>query len=219
MLSLRRWQSGTAVLLSLGIFSTVAAPLTLLATPSPVLAQSQVTVATIPAGTIIPVRSEDAKKILVTPTETSPLTLIVRSDIRAPLGAILIPAGSQVKGQLQPTGNGQQFVATQIILPSSKVLTTDARSQVVTRTETIRKGVKPTSVAVGTVVGAGAATALSAIFGGGSRGIKAWRVLAGAGTGAVAGSLTGLRKTTLISIDPNTDLDLTLQSSLTITYP
>lgn len=219
MLSLRRWQSGTAILLSLGIISAVTTPVVVVSTSTPVLAQSQVSIATIPAGTVIPLRSDDAKKILVTPTETSPLTLMVRSDIRAPLGAILIPAGSEVKGQLQPAGNGQQFIVSQIILPGSKVLTPDAKSQVVTRTESIRRGVKPTSIAIGTVAGAGAATALSAIFGGGARGIKAWRVLAGAGTGAVAGTLIGLRKVTLISVDPNADLDVTLQSSLTITYP
>ncbi len=211
-------QSGAVVLMSLGMLTTVVAPSAILFS-TPAFAQNQVTVATIPSGTTIPTRFEGGTKILVTPTETTPLTLTTTTDVRAPLGAILIPAGSKIKGQLQPASGGQQFVGTQIILPNSKVLAADTASKVVTKTESIRKGVKAKPVLVGTVVGAGAAAGLSAIFGGGGKGITPWRVLAGAGTGAAAGALTGLRKVDLISIDPNSDLTVTLQSSLAITYP
>jgi hypothetical protein len=177
----------------------------------PALAQST---ATVQAGTLIPTRYE-GKKILVTPTETAPVTLIVDQDIKAPLGAVLIPAGSQVKGQLQPAEGGSQFVASQIILPDGKQLTVDATSKVVTRKETIKKGPQASSILIGTAVGAGAATALSAIFGD----VSLWKVLVGAGGGALAGTFLGRKSVELVSVNPNEDLDLTLRSNLVITYP
>jgi hypothetical protein len=214
MSNLSRLHSGAAVLM----LTTVALPTTLLFS-RPAVAQGQVTITTIPAGTAIPARYDGATKILVDPKETTPLTLTVTSDVRGALGAILIPAGSKVKGQLQPASGGQQFVGTQITLPNSKVLNGETQSAVITKTESYRKGPKATPIVAGTVVGAAAATGLSALFGGGGKGVKAWRVLAGAGTGAIAGTLYGIRKVDVIAIDPNNDLNLTLKSSLPITYP
>jgi hypothetical protein len=184
--------------------------------PAPAFAQYQ---ATVPSGTVIQVRYKDGDKIMVTPEETAPVDLIVAKDIKAPLGAILVPAGSTIKGQLQPAEGGSQYVASQIILPNGKQLPLDATSQVVTRKEEVRKGPRARSILVGTAVGAGAATALSTIFGGGLRGVKAWRVLAGAGAGAIGGTLLGRRKVELVSIQPSQDLALTLRSNLLVSDP
>ncbi|WP_052128781.1 hypothetical protein [Neosynechococcus sphagnicola] len=128
------WQSGTALLATLGLSTGIIAPLML---PVPVLAQTQ---STLPAGTTIPIRYDQGDKILVTPTETTPVTLIVTQEIRAPLGTTLIPAGSMVKGDLQPGGGGgSRYVAKQVTLPNGRTLALDATSQVVTRTEVIKK--------------------------------------------------------------------------------
>ena len=56
------------------------------------------------------------------------------------------------------------------------------------------------------------ATVLAEVFGD----IDALEVLGGAGAGAVAGLLLGGNEVELISIDPNNDLDLILQTNLTV---
>ena len=57
-----------------------------------------------------------------------------------------------------------------------------------------------------------AATVLSEIFGD----IDALEILGGAGAGAIGGLLLGGNEAELVSIDPNNDLDLTLETDLTI---
>jgi hypothetical protein len=222
MIPVSSWRAKTALLIALSLTSSSIAPFTLSTTPAfaqRIIAQSQVVV---PAGTTIAVEyteTKNADKIVVTPTETAPLSLTVKTDVKAPMGAILIPAGSTVKGQLQPANGGTQYVATEIILPNNgKKLAVNATSQVVTRQETIRKGAKTTTILAGTVAGAGAAAALSGIIGGG-KSITPLRVLAGAGVGTAAGAVLGRRKVDVIVVKPNEDLTLTLQSNLVITYP
>jgi hypothetical protein len=213
MRMIKCFQASSAALIIFGMTPTFASPSFSL--PMSTLAQSN---RVVPAGTIIPVRDLKAKKILLAPNETSKLTLVVSADVLSPSGRVAIPAGSKVSGQLQPTEGGSQFVASEIILLSGETLRMDATSQVVTRTESVKKGMKPTTIAAGTVIGAGAATALSAIFGGGASGVKWWRSLAGAGAGAVTSGFLFRQSVELISIDPNTDLDLTLQSRLVNPY-
>ena len=73
------------------------------------------------SGTSIPVKYLDAKKIVVSPKETAPLTLTVATDIKNNQGTLTIPAGSQVVGQLQPVDGGSEFVASQLIINGSAV--------------------------------------------------------------------------------------------------
>lgn len=213
MKTIKHLQAGSAALMIFAMAPTFAAPILL--SPMPALAQYNQFV---PAGTEIEVRDDNANKILVTPRETTPVTLTVASNVLSPNGSVVIPAGSKVKGQLQPADGGSQFIASQIILPSGRSLSVDATSQVVTRTETVKKGAKPSTIAMGTVIGAGAATALSALFGGGASGITWWRSLAGAGAGALTSGLISRKSVELISINPDTDLTLTLQSRLVNPY-
>ncbi|HEY9798156.1 MAG TPA: S-layer homology domain-containing protein, partial [Leptolyngbyaceae cyanobacterium] len=166
----------------------------------------------IPAETVIPVRFDEAEKIVVTPEETAPVTLTVAQDIRSSSGTILIPSGSQIEGNLQPTDGGTQFVAQDLILKNSRQrLPIEATSKVITETETIKKGTDTSGILKSAAIGAAAAAVLSDILGD----IDLREVLGGAGLGAIAGLLLGGREEAqVVVVYPDTDLDLTLESDL-----
>jgi hypothetical protein len=178
---------------------------------------------TVPEGFVIPVEYKE-EKILVTPEETVPITLSVAANVKDSRGNVLIPYGSEISGQIQPSDeessdeessneqSGSQFVAEEIVFPDGTSHSLDAVSNVVTRRETVKKGANAGDILEGAAIGAGAAAILSDIFGD----IETLEVLGGAGAGAIAGVLLGGNKAELVSIDPNNDLDLTLQSDLAI---
>jgi hypothetical protein len=168
----------------------------------------------IPAGTNIPVQYEEAEKILVTRQETLPLTVTVAANIRDRNGNLLIPFGSEIVGQIQPADNGSQFVAEYIILGQDREISLDASSRVITRTEVVDEGADAVTILQGTLVGTAAATLIAAVTG--DTAIATEEVLAGAALGTLGGWLFGGGQTELISINPNTDLTLTLQSPLDI---
>ena len=168
----------------------------------------------IPAGTTIPLEY-DKDKILVTKEETTPITLTVAANIRDRSRNTLIPYGTEVTGQIEPVGNGRSgsiFVADELIFADGTRQFINARSQPVTRTETVSRGKDAGDVLKGAAIGAAAAAVLSEIFGD----ISVGEVLGGAGLGAIAGLLLGGNEVELISIDPNQDLDITLDSDLTL---
>jgi hypothetical protein len=168
---------------------------------------------TIPRGFVIPIEYEE-EKILVTPEETVPVTLLVAADIKDRDRQVLIPYGSEIVGQIQPSEDepGSFFMADKIVFPDGTTEYIDAASEVITRTETVSKGADAGEIVKGAAIGGAAAAILSEIFGK----IDTVEVLGGAGAGALAGVLLGKKKTELISIDPNNDLDLTLLSSLSL---
>lgn len=168
---------------------------------------------TIPQGFVIPIEYEESK-ILVTPEETVPITLLVAADIKDRGRNILIPYGSEIAGQIQPSDDqaGSFFTAEQIIFPDGTTQPIEAVSEVVTRTETVKKGADAGDIVKGAAIGGAAAAVLSGIFGK----IDTIEVLGGAGAGALAGVLLGKNQAELVSIDPNNDLDLTLLRSLTV---
>ncbi len=168
---------------------------------------------TVPRGFVIPVEYEE-EKILVTPEETVPVTLLVAANVRDSRRNTLIPYGSEILGQIEPSDDqsGSLFVAQEIVFPDGTTQSIDAESEVVTRRETIKKGANAGDILKGAAIGGAAATVLAEIFGD----IDALEVLGGAGAGAVAGLLLGGNEVELVSIDPNNDLDLTLLSNLTV---
>lgn len=169
----------------------------------------------VPAGTQIPLMSEETQKILVLPEETMAISLKVAENVVDDRGRTLIPAGTEVTGQIQPYGGGSRFVAQSLIFPNGRQQYLNAVSQVVTRTEVVEQGVKGRSIVQGTLVGAAAATVLAAITG--DNAIATEEVLGGAGVGALGGWIFGPRRSQeLISINPNFDLDITLQSDLSL---
>ncbi|MEH2268888.1 MAG: S-layer homology domain-containing protein [Nostoc sp.] len=169
---------------------------------------------TIAQGTAIPVKYDKAEKILVTKDETSPLTLTVSQNVVTQDGAVVIPAGSQVIGQLKPATGGSQFVAEKLVLTSGQEYQLNATSDVITKTETVKKGTSLGSIIKNTVLGAGAATAVSAVTG--DRAIATEEVLGGAGIGALVGLFFGKNSVDLIAIDPNTDLQMTINQNLLV---
>lgn len=133
------------------------------------------------AGTSIPVQSS-AKRIIVTPDETAPLTLTVARNVTSSQGTVLIPAGSEVVGQLRPANGGSQFVASEVIINGRRT-PINASSDVITTQRNVRdRDFK--AIIGGAVLGAGAAAGIAAITGD----ISAAEVLTGAGVGVAAGA-------------------------------
>ncbi|MBW4521618.1 MAG: S-layer homology domain-containing protein [Scytolyngbya sp. HA4215-MV1] len=170
----------------------------------------------IPSGTVIPVKYTKAAKILLAQNEPkpTPLTLTVAQNIVTSKGVVLIPAGSEVVGELRIVQGGAQFVASELVLASGQRYPLGATSEVVTTTETIRKGASLGTVLKDTALGAAAAAGISAVTG--DRAIATEEVLAGAGVGALLGLFLGRDKVDLISIRPDTDLSLTLSQDLVL---
>ena len=168
----------------------------------------------IPAGTAIPVRFEGANKVLLAKNEPpTPFRMKIAQNVVTSQGQVLIPAGSDVIGQLITTPNGAQFTAGEIVLPDGKRLPINAASNLITKTETITKSPSTGKIVAGTVVGAGAAAGIAAVTG--DRNIKFYEVLPGAFVGAGLSFLFRDR-VDLFAINPNTDLLLTLNSDLAL---
>ncbi|HAC63459.1 MAG TPA: hypothetical protein DCF68_07935 [Cyanothece sp. UBA12306] len=173
----------------------------------------------IPSGTRIPLRHSNAEKILVTNEESLAVTLETAANIKNSYGDILVPAGSKVVGQIQPANGGAQFVAQEIMI-NEQAYPLYASSNVVTSTETINEGASVEEILGGTLAGSAAAAIIAGTTG--DRRIDALEVLAGAAVGTLAGwglpeaGIIGGGETEVISIDPNQDLTITLQSNLTL---
>jgi hypothetical protein len=225
MLSLKKFQSGTALAIALSMTSAGLAPLSLAAsanaTPAPyTLAQlfpSQRTAQQlrIPAGAVLPVTYDKGEKIVVAPNEKLPITLTISRNVRSSAGTLLIPSGSRVEGELRPATGGSQFVANTLVMTNGDRLPLDASSDVVTRKETISKGTNVGGILTGAAIGSGAAAIISGVTG--NRKITLGKVLIGTGAGALGGwLLAGQKKAEVVVIDPNTDLNLTLNSALAL---
>ena len=178
-------------------------------TPTPPV-QNQVR---IPAGNTIAVQyAKD--KILLGPDEKVPLVLNVAQNIANSQGTILIPAGTQVVGELRTVSGGAQFFASELVFANGQRKAINATSKVVTTTEKIDKGVNVGGLLQNAALGAAAAAAISAVTG--DRAIATEEVLGGAGVGALIGLFLGRNSVTLASVNPNTDLALTLNSDLSL---
>jgi outer membrane lipoprotein SlyB len=217
MASSQTWKAGTAALMAMAITTGTIAPMLTSTSANAQVVIGQASTVTIPAGVKIPV-AYDKEKILVTPTETVPLTLTVASNIVDSRKNVLIPAGTEVVGQLQPAKTynkkGSQFVAKKLVFSSGKEQTINATSPVVIRTEKIKKGTKTTTILQGAALGGAAAAAITGLTG--NRTIETLEVLGGAGLGAIASVFLGRREVEVVSINPETDLNLTLRSNLAL---
>jgi hypothetical protein len=162
------------------------------------------------------VRYDEAEKIVVLPDETAPVTLKIAANIKDNSGRILIPYGSELVGEIRPAGNGSRFVAQELKIPGASSQSINASSQVITRRETINKGASAGDILEGAAIGAAAASVIAGITG--DKAIATEEVLGGAGLGALGGLLLGKEEAEVISIDPNEDLDITLNSRLALSY-
>jgi hypothetical protein len=174
----------------------------------------------IPLGTRIPLRHQDVEKILVTNEESLEITLETAANVKDHYGNFLVPIGSKVMGFIQPANGGAQFVTREIIIDNQRY-PLYASSRVVTRTETINEGASVEEILGGTLAGSAAAAILAGTTG--DRRIDPLEVLIGAAAGTLAGwglpeiGLIGGGETEVISIYPNQDLAIILESNLTLT--
>ncbi|MEL4895312.1 hypothetical protein [Crocosphaera sp. Alani8] len=226
MLNLNNGKSGiaSAIALLMGItaispfYSLKPASAQLLPRPSQPSTPVNTSV-TIPAGTRIPMQFQNGERILVSPEETLSITLRTAATIRDGNRNVLIPAGSEVNGDIRPVNGGSQFIAREIIINGQRY-PFNATSRVVTRTETIREGASVGEILGGTVAGAGAAAIIAGVTG--DRRIDALEVLAGAAVGTLAGwglpeaGIIGGGEATVIAIEPAQDFVLTLQSNFSL---
>lgn len=215
MFSFNSYKSGTAALMALAIVTGATAPIV---TTTPASAQlfpqqQQTTQISIPTGTSIPVRYEQAEKIVVSPNETMPLTLKVAANIVNRSGSVLIPQGSLIVGELQPANGGSQFVAAELVTYQGRRQPINATSKVISTTQ-VSRGANTGNILKGAAVGSAAAAAIAGLTG--NRNISAGEVLVGTGAGAVGGLLLGRKKADVVVINPDTDLDVTLRSSLAL---
>ena len=165
----------------------------------------------IPSGNVLSVQySKD--KILLGPDERVPLSLSVSQNIVNSQGGMLIPTGTQVVGELRTVTGGAQFFANELVFANGQRTPINAVSKIVTTTERIDRGVSTGTLLRNTALGAAAAAAISAVTG--DRALATEEILGGAGIGALLGLFLGRDSVTLTSINPNTDLAVTLASDL-----
>lgn len=215
-------QSKIALMMALSMASSAVTPLLMSAparatsvsnTEAPLLAQrSAQNYAEIPAGTVIPIRYQKAEKIVLTPDETVPVTLTVARNLRASDGSLLVPAGSQIQGRLQPTEGGTQFVGDTLVLSNGRQIPIDASSQVITQQEEIRKETDTGSILKGAAIGGGASALIRGITG---NGFGVGTTLLGGAAGALGGYLLGKKSVKVVVIRPQRDLRVRLSSPLT----
>jgi hypothetical protein len=167
----------------------------------------------IPSGTVLPVKyGKDRILLGKNEPKPTPITLTVSQNIINAAGRVLIPAGSSVEGKLVVNKGAAQFMAEGLTMTNGQRYALDAMSEKITTTETIRKGASATGVIKGAALGGAAAAGITAVTG--DRNVNAWEVLAGTGAGALAGIVFSKDKVELISIKPNTDLAIQLNSEL-----
>jgi hypothetical protein len=178
-------------------------------TPPPT-AQNQTVV---PAGSMISVKYEK-NMVLLAPDEKVPLTLTVSQNVANSQGTILVPAGTQVVGELRNVSGsgGAQFFASSIVFANGQTKPINATSKVVTTTQTVNKGVSVGNIVKDAALGTAAAAAISAVTG--DHVLATEKLLAGTGAGALLGLFLGHNTATLASVNPNIDLTLTLNSDL-----
>lgn len=237
MMRLLPWKTGTATLAAIAISASAIAPMIAL---SPVNAQLSNRTSntnnrnsnsnyrigqlrgfdrgtTISSGARIPTTYEK-EKILLVPGERMEVTLRVANNLVDSNRTVLIPRDSEIKGEFVPVDRnsvkGAQFVAKEIRLPSGNWQDIDASSQVVTRTEKIKRGTKTGEVLRDAGYGAAAAAVIALLTG--NRQIEWTELLIGGGVGSIYRVIKGGKEADLISVNTETDLTLNLNSPLNI---
>jgi hypothetical protein len=171
----------------------------------------------IPMGTAIPTRYDQAEKIYLSMEEPDPVpvTLAIDRNIVSSTGKVLIPAGSEVSGEFRVTPNrGARFFAKDLMFTDGTSVPMNATSQLITQTEEVRRGANVLELLAGAALGAGAAAGVAAVTG--DRAVATEEVLGGGAVGTLLATFLGRNRVTLIAIDPNTDLDLALDSPLAL---
>lgn len=227
MTNLNRWKSGAAALVALTVTTGTVAPMIAFAPAANAQLLNQNRRVSIPAGVTFPVTYEK-DQVVVSRGETVSLTLRIANNIVDNTRRVLIPAGTEVVGQLEPVYynggysqdrndqnniRGVRFVAKELVYPSGNRQSIDASSQTITRVEKIRKN-DSGKILTDAAIGAGAATAISLITG--NRRIEVLEPVGGAAAGALASVLLRKKEVEVFVVRPQQDLRLALNSNLTV---
>ncbi len=235
MTHLFRWKSGTAALMTMAIGTSAITPMIAFAPANAQYNIGQPRTVTIPANVSFPVTYEK-DKVIVSPGESLPLTLKIANDIIDRNRNILIPAGSEVVGRLEPVNldsysrdrdygtdrdnnnsnnrQGVRFVAQELVFSSGQRQQINATSKTYTRTEKISKGTDTGSILTDAAIGAGAASVISLITG--NRRIEVLEPIIGGAAGAAASVLLRKKEANVFVLRPEQDLRLTLNSNLNL---
>lgn len=215
------FKSGTSTLIALSILASAAAPLI---TTSPAAAQSifkgrtqQQLGITIPYGTTLPLTYNNSQKLVVPANQALPvpLTLQLAGNVRARSGALLIPAGTDVVGELQPVNGGARFVAREIVFYGNRRQAINASSNIIAQTQESQGGINTGRVLTNAAIGAAAAAGIAGVTG--DKNIGFGDVLIGAGVGAASGVLLGgSNKTDAVVLNPSDQVNVTLNSDLAL---
>ncbi|MBD2770772.1 conjugal transfer protein TrbI [Iningainema tapete] len=222
MTHFHRWKNASAALMAMAITTGAIAPMF---APTPASAQllrgqngqyNQYNRSiSIPSGVTIPITYEK-DRIVVTPDETTSLTVRVARNIIDRSGNVLIPEGSEIIGQIEPARNsdrGVRFVARELVLNDGNRISINATSRVNNRREKIKKGASTDRILTDAAIGAGAATAISLLTG--NRRVEVLEPIGGAAAGALASTLLRRKEADVIVIQPRSgELDVTLRSNL-----
>ncbi len=237
MKSVYRWKSGAVAMMAMAITTGTVAPMFVL---SPVNAQSRIGQPrnggynsrdiTISRGARIPTKY-GKEKIYLAPGETMKATLIVSQNlVDGNGGNILIPRDSKIKGEFVPARQrdswnsrdsrdskdvrGAQFIAKEIVLPNGETQRIDASSDIITRTEKVKKGPQTGEILRDAGYGAAAGAVIGLLTG--DKKVGAGELLIGGAAGSIYRVIKGGKEAELIAIDTDRDLNLRLDSPLTI---
>lgn len=169
----------------------------------------------LPVGTQIPIRYDQAEKILLTKEDTITLKLKVATNITNADGTIVIPDGSEIIGEIKPSGKGSQFFSQAVLIKTENQThletSLDAISQVITQIETLVKGVNYEELFKKATLGQKAEKVIASFI---EYSKNRRTQLDSAEIEALAGWFLGAETLELVSINPEKDLNLTLRSEL-----
>lgn len=160
-------------------------------------------------GQVLLARYRGQDRIIVQKGETRDLTLRLSQPITNSAGQVIIPAESEITGQIVPVEGGGQFVANRLLV-SNRVYNLSAQSQL------LKDGKDPRQTSTGAIAGDAAIGAAGGVVLGrvlGRRRINVGQVLGGAAAGVLVGNLTAPRT---VTIDPNTEFQLQLTSNVNL---
>ncbi|MGM3308514.1 conjugal transfer protein TrbI [Anabaena sp. WFMT] len=227
MSRLMRWKSSTAALMAMAITTGAVTPLFAFAPAQAQFNLNQSRNTTIPANVTLPVTYEK-EKVIVKPGETLPLTLTIANDIIDSNRNVLIPARTEVIGELQPVNlnssysrnrddvnnQGVRFVARELVFSSGQRQQIYANSRTITETERISEGSNTGQILTDAAIGAGAASVIALITG--NKRIEILETLGGGAAGALASVLIRKKQADVFVLRPEYDLDITLVSNLVL---
>jgi hypothetical protein len=159
-------------------------------------------------GSIIPVASPSVNgEQVYNPDTIYPISLAVARDIYSSDGTqLVIPAGSEIRGELRPVEGGLKFYGNNL-LTNGQSIPIQVSSDTIHDTKDPRQ-TSGEAIAGDAAIGAAGGALLGAVTGGG---VSVGEVLGGAAAGAGIGNVTAPR---VVVLSPDRSIDLILERPL-----